>query len=166
MPPLTWCHHQEQFLISTSLSLPVCYTHPHDQGDMRNIWCRSQISDLQNWRNWNQSSSDQDKMIWSQIWCEWLVMCQSQYGLTARYSDAIFALQVMITVREPSQLNVSKSKPSLDSWFWIYIWICTMYYCIFDCNYGNSGRVIQIGDRNKISHWRLWILNDKHTSLY
>ena len=36
-------------------------------------------------------------------------MCQSQYGLSARYSDAIFTSHVIHS--EPSQLNLSNLNP-------------------------------------------------------
>ena len=77
-------------------------------------------------------------------------MCQSQYGLSARYSEAIFTSHV--TIGEPNQLNFSHLNPRLTVGF---EFICGYNNCIFDCNYGNSGRVIQIGDQNKISDWRL-----------
>ena len=112
MPPPTCCHHEEQFLIFTSqLSGPTL--------------ARWEIfgADFQNGINWNQSSSDQDKMISSQIWCEWLVMCQSQYGLSAKYSDAISTSYEIIV--DSNQLDFSHLNPRLA--VWIYMWIQQLY---------------------------------------
>ena len=56
-------------------------------------------------------------------------MCQSQYGLSARYSDAIFTSHVIHS--EPSQLNLSNLNPrprlTVGLEFVCHVWLQQLY---------------------------------------